>query len=419
MVRQKASVAGLSLGLFLAACSGPGATNSATPAVPATSTVAASAYAVSESPRGSRSSASPSEGPKAIRLDVIAPISGLNAGSGADERNGIQLAIDEINQAGGIDGQKLEMRLSDAGDSNTSALDATMKAVSSKPAAIFAPPVTSQDLAIASTILQSGIPTFFVSTADILTSSGAPMYRLITRDAANLSAATTFVRDDLKKTKIAVLHIDDEYGNGAARLVDEYAKKSGLTVVSDQGFLASNRDYSAQLKKIKSSGAEAIVLYGPPSESAYILKQRQVLGLAGIPTLDVNATMHPSLASLVTEQELDGIYAVGTIDPAMNGSEPTQAWLARYRTKFNTPGNTYSAGYYDAVQLLRHALLTSKGITDPEVLRRSLTSIKNYQGISGPLTCTETGDCAHTSWIFQERGRTPAIIRSVLEPALS
>ena len=354
-------------------------------------------------------------GAETIKLGVVAPITGFQAILGVSEQHGVQMAVDEINSSGGIAGKKIEVDLADAGMSNATAVSATIKVIDDKVNAIIGLPVSTQNIAMAPILKKGGIPTFFASTANVVTTLGAPMWRVVVADGVSLPIAIKFVKDTLHKTKIGVMNVNDEYGNGSAQLAEESAKSSGLSVVAHESFAASIRDFSPQLLKIKNAGAEVLMVYAYPVSVAAILKQRVSLGLT-MPVIGANPIAQASVLHLVTDAEANGAHGVGSIDPNVSPSPAVKVWLAKFESKFHTPADTYAAAYYDAVMLLKKAVEEVKGATDPASIRKGLLTVKNYQGISSPFTCAPDGNCAHVAWIVQDKGKTPVIIKEVREP---
>jgi branched-chain amino acid transport system substrate-binding protein len=242
------------------------------------------------------------------------------------------------------------------------------------------------------------------------------MYRLVVRDAVSLPVAVSFVKNDLKKTKLAVIHVDDEYGNGSASLIEESAKKLGMTVVLNEPYASTTKDFSALLTKVKTSGAEAMMVYGDPVTVAAIVKQRYVMGLNGLPMMGANPIGQSSFLSLLSDAEIEGIYGTGTIDPTFVGGEPARPWLERFQAKFNTPADTYAAAYYDGVQLLRNTLAAAASPPDSDAIKKGLATARPYQGITGTFKCSENGECAHSASVFQVRNHIPVVISTVTEP---
>jgi branched-chain amino acid transport system substrate-binding protein len=353
--------------------------------------------------------------PQTIKLGLVAPITGLDAIMGIAEQHGVQMAVDEINSSGGIAGRKIEVDLADSGLSNATAVSAVIKVIDDGVVAIMGSPKSTQNIAIAPTLKKSGIPTLFASTATVVTTLGAPMWRLVVSDAVSIPAAVIFAKNTLHKSKIGLMTNNDDYGNSSTASIEQAAKLHGLTIVAQEKFSPATRDFAPQLLKIKNAGADVLMVYSYPLFDAAILKQRGTLGVT-MPVIGGNPMTQASVLHLLTAAEANGAYGVGTRDPTVAPSPVVKAWIDKFEHEFHTPVDPYSAAYYDGVMLIKKAIEAEKGATDPTSIKKGLLSIKNYQGISSSFTCAPSGNCAHIASIVQNQGKTPMLVKEIRQP---
>ncbi len=161
-----------------------------------------------------------------------------HAAGGALSVKSIKLALDEINAAGGVNGEKIDLRIIDSQSSNPGALASLQKAVEQENVlAMIGCLYSTQVLATSDAIKNYGIPTFIGATNVNLTKQGNPwLFRVRPDDSVAAGAMVKYIKEDTKFTKVGILHDTDAFGTGGADLVEKAAKEAGLTVVKREKF---------------------------------------------------------------------------------------------------------------------------------------------------------------------------------------
>lgn len=368
---------------------------------------------------GSTASGQPASG-EPIRLAFHMPLTGPAALLGAQCRAGAQLAVDEINARGGVNGRRLEVTVEDSGADNTAAVNTFQKIIGDKPLAVIGSMVTPQVLAISNLVQRESVPYIFTSTATSVTRQGIPwFFRVTTHDELRGRLAARYLTDRLGKQRIAALHTNDDYGKFAASvLADELRTRYGRELVADESFAGNDKDLTAQLQSIQRAGADAVMINTFPTTMALALKQIKQLGVE-MTVMGDSSVVSPVMGTLLTDAELDGVYG-GTGGVPQGSSDPkVKAWIETYKQRNNsTEPDTYSLGNYDGVNILAQALGRATSL-QPEAVRDALMATKNYPGLLFPYTFDQYGDGVHLVVITRNRGKTVEVLETLWEEGYS
>ena len=160
-----------------------------------------------------------------IKIAVVVPTTGPFAVLGSSQQQGATLAVEEINAKGGINGRKLEIVLEDTGASPTTAVTALRRALGSNPIAVIGPIIGTQVLAMSPEIQKDAVPFLVIPGTMKVTQIGNPwLFRFQVTDMVSRRVVSKFTLEQLKKTKIGILHVNDEYGIGGRDATIEYLK---------------------------------------------------------------------------------------------------------------------------------------------------------------------------------------------------
>jgi branched-chain amino acid transport system substrate-binding protein len=340
--------------------------------------------------------------PSDIKIGMNVSVTGASAAQGALFIKAIRLAEKQVNQAGGVNGRKIQVVLLDNQSTNPGSLAAINRGVEvEKVVATIGPVMSTQILAISDAVKGFGVPTLVGGTAVALTRQGNPwLFRIRPDDSLSAAAMVRYIKEDLKFTKVGILHDSDAFGTGGADLVEKGAKESGLTVVRRDKFTTGTKDFTAQLLGLKNAGAEVMVMYSPHPEDAAVL-QRQYKQL-GAPYKYIGSTGSAAKDALALSREAsEGIMAV--VDYVPGASEVTKKYADDYRKEYNTDMDSLAAWNYDALNLLVGAL--RKAGDDRAGLREAMLSTRGYRGVLGTFEFTPNGDGLHeVSVIRVEKG---------------
>lgn len=331
-----------------------------------------------------------------IVIGAALPITGPFAGSGLQTYQGLQLAERDINASGGINGAKIRFQVEDTQASNSTAVNAFLKLDAQKLPFIFLSSYTVQNLATEPEVLKAKVPVMYAGGGAAIAEKNNPyMFRVRAGDQLRAKAATEAVLGVLQKKKVAILNVQDQYGNAAAEGTRKMLQEGGADVLTVQTHGARDTDFAPQLLNIKNSGAEVLVVFGYIRDQGLIIKQRRALGLTNVDLVSVSSVNEASMLELVALEDLENVIGVadavlGSANP--NGEKSVQ-FAKDFTETFKIAPDGFGSVYYDGAMILAEAL---KAVgPDREKIREYLVGVKDFHGVTGTYTTTRNGDMLH------------------------
>ena len=342
-----------------------------------------------------------------VRIDFTPAITGASAAEYSFYIKAIKLALKEINAAGGINGRKIDLRMVDNQSTNPGALAALQKAVEQDKALVLVGFIKStQVLACSDAIKNYGIPTIIGGTNATLTRQGNPwLFRVRPDDSVAARAMVTYIKENLKLSRVGILHDNDAFGTGGADMVERYSKEQGLTVVKRERYTTKDKDYTAELLSLKNAGTQVMVAYATnPEDVAVIIRQYRQLGspykYIGSPSTQQRAAIN------LSREEADGILAVADLVPGV--TEADRRFGEAYRKEYNEPYDSTSGWTYDGLYILANAI--RKAGDDRAKIREAILAIHGYKGVLGTYDFSPNGDGLHEVSVVQiEKGETKLV----------
>ena len=346
-----------------------------------------------------------------IRIGMSVPLTGTFSGESPYYVNNVRLAEKQINQAGGINGKKLNVVMIDNQSTNPGALTTLNKAVEQDKVLAFIGPVKStQILAMSDAIKNYGIPTMVGGTNVNITKQGNPwMFRCRVNDGIVAAILTKYIKDELKLTKIGIIYSNEAFGSGGADAIEQYAKPLGLTVVARERFNLGDRDFTAQLLNLKRAGAEVMIPYSAGSdEGARINVQYRQIGspykYVGPPAVAVKAILD------LSKEASEGL--VGFVDSVPGMNETNRKFVEAYKKEYNGAEPDRQAPWsYDAVYLFADAI--KKNGEDRAKIREALLATKGFEGVLGIYSFTPEGEGLLGGPIAVIKNGQPQLVRMV------
>ncbi len=258
---------------------------------------------------------------------------------------------------------------------------------------------SSATLAAAPVALQNRIPLISpASTSPKLNSAGAYTYRTIPDDDLSTQFAAKEMYNTYNVHKLAILHENDDYGNGTAAGLTTAMKALGGSIASDQSYAKDATDSTAQLTAIKNSGADGLFIVGSDLNNQILLK-RQELGMT-LPTFG------PEYFRSVDLLEAAGTSAEGLyIFAPSNG---TTDFAEKYQAQFKEAPPSYAAQAYDAVTAIMKGL--QAGATDGASLKTQLDQI-TFDGVTGKIMFDKNGGVTGNYQVFVVKDGKPALVK--------
>ena len=332
-----------------------------------------------------------------IKLGAAEALSGGAAQYGISIRNGFQLALDEINAAGGINGDKLQLVIEDEQGKKEEAINVFKKLIFQDKVLLVFGPTLSNSAQAADPIAQAAKTVAFgtSNTADGITSIGDYVFRNSVTEADVLPET---IKMAIKKSgikKVAVMYGNDDvftksgYDNFKKALED-----LKVPVTTTETFAKGDVDFKAQLTKIKAGNPDAIVLSALLAEGAPIMVQARQIGL-NVPFIGGNGMNSVKVFDLARDKS-DGLY-VGSPWSASNTSAENSKFIKAYSDKYKATPDQFAAQSYDALyittQALKQVKLSGNLATDRSAVRDALPNVK-WTGATGAFQFRRANDRA-------------------------
>ena len=332
-----------------------------------------------------------------IKFASVAPMTGDGAAMGNQQKLGVQIAVDEINAAGGINGNTFAFDVYDDQGLPNQALIAAQKIVSDKDVRFVVGHINSGcSLAALPTYKEANLPLISgTNTNPTLTDQGfTNFFRTCMDDDAIMSQDTDFAVKELGFSKIAVMWENTDYGKAGGEVVVNRLKDAyQLTPVANMSYVPStDRDFSAQITNFKAAGADAVIFVGEYTAASIFLKQRASLGLTAA-FVGGSSCMNPKITE-IAGKDADGMYTLSPFDP--NSKDPlVVSFMAKYKEKSGGElAGEWSSHNYDSFMAYANALKTLKADFTQEELIKALHDMPAFKGVTGSIKFDEKGDPA-------------------------
>src|SRR5689334_20049546 len=321
-----------------------------------------------------------------IKIGYFGDLSGPTFNFGKSAINGVLLAADEINQAGGINKRRIDVVIEDDKGSPEEAARLTAKLIDhDNVVAIIAGGTSGNSLAAAPKAQASHVPLISPSSTDPeVTQTGDYIFRTCFVDSFQGEAMASFAANTLKAKKAAILFdINAPYGRGLTEFFESSFRKLGGEIVNKQSYMQGDADFKGQLSSIKAAEPDVIYIPGYYADVALIAKQARAIGMQQ-PLLGGDGWDAPELWQLggdaLNNSYMSTHYSVDDPSPAI------QAFVQQYKQRYgNLVPDAHAALAYDAARVLFDALQRA-GTTDSEKLRDALAQTKDFGGVTGIIT---------------------------------
>jgi branched-chain amino acid transport system substrate-binding protein len=355
---------------------------------------------------------------QAIKLAGLYELSGAGASAGTMFKNGVALAVKEINEGGGILGRKLEHTISDTQSNPGVAKGLATKAIDDGAFAVFGPVFSGSIMVSMAETRKAEVPNFTGGEAAAITKQGNPyIFRTsFTQDTA-MPKVARYIANSLKAKTVAVIYVNNDFGKGGRDAITKALGDVGVKVAADISTDSGQVDFSAPVLKAKQANADAIFVYTNEEESARALRELRKQGIT---------------KPIVGETTLTGQKVIDLAGDAANGAtahvgltaDAPSALMLKFKAKFYQETKTLSDHNgikgYTGVYVLK-AALEKAGKVDRQAVAKvlhglSISAAKN-PGVLMDVSIDDKGDVDRESFIV-EVSAGKQVVREVL-PALS
>lgn len=328
------------------------------------------------------------------KIGGVFAVTGPSSFLGDPEKKSLELAIDEINARGGIDGHLLEAVIYDTeGDPGKTNLNANKLMTKDNVVAIIGPSLTPTTLAIVPLAEKQPIPLISCAAGILITEPVKPW--VFKTAQSDVLAVAAIYRHMQKKNikKIGIITVEGAFGESGRDQLVAQAPKFGIQIVQAESFGAKDTDMTAQLTKIRSAQPDALVCWGTNPGPAVISRNFKQMGFK-IPLYQSHGVASPKFVELAADAAENIILPAGKIlvVDQLPDSDPQKAVLKKYIEKFEgrfkQPVSPFGGYAYDAMMILANALEGTNG--NKEAVRKKIEDVKGLVGVTGIFNFSPT-----------------------------
>lgn len=348
-----------------------------------------------------------------IKLGIVAPMSGPNARYGGFSLNGAQLAVKDINDAGGIDGAKIELFSADSQGTPVEGVSATRRLIDQDGVDFIIGDVSSS-VTLAMQPVAEDAEVLLLNAASsnpkITYQAGVGGFKWTFRnyptDENRALIVAKYAAEQRGFTKFAVLSVDSDYGRSAITFTKKYLPDFKGEILSEDYYKEGEVDFRSVLAKIRDNGAEAIILYGLADTTPIIARQMLELGLAGKVTLIGNGEFNTEKTIKSAPKAMEGAVEAAAWLPQFD-SPTSKAFVEEFTKTYNEAPNNHAYVHWDTVNLLAKAIKEA-GSADKVKVRDALSKIK-YQSPVGEVTFDDHNQARLPMILLQIENGVPSI----------
>lgn len=322
-----------------------------------------------------------------IKLAAVIPTSGSSAPTGVYMKNGMQLAVDEINAKGGIlNGRKLELDVEDGACDPTQAAAAANKAVSNSDVISVGGYCSGATLPTLPIFNRANIPMIIpaANSQDLVNQKLPNVFLINGTGVQQAAAALTYMKKDGVKS-VALVDDNTSYSKDiTGETKKDVESDGGVKVALATSVTAGESDYSSVVHDIMGANPDLLYWTGYYQEGGLIINQLRAAGYKG-KIMVADGSVDPSLIKIAGAANAEGVLATMTQTPdTIKGAEQ---WISDYKAKFNADPGPYSTQSYDAVRVAAEAITQAKSTNGADV-QKALMAIDGFKLFSGPLKFT-------------------------------
>lgn len=348
-----------------------------------------------------------------VKLGMIGPLTGDASIYGIAVKNGIELALEEINEKS--TDFKFELEALDDKNDISEAVNAYNNLSSKDIYALLGAVTSKPSVAVAEIAAEEGMPMITpTGTTPAITTYGDNIFRVCFTDPLQGKTMATFAADNLKvKTAAIIYDTSNDYSQGLATSFEERATERGITIVAKEGYGADDKDFRTQLTKIQATNPDVLFVPDYYQKDALIAAQAKEIGLT-VPMLGGDGW--DGVLGVLDESNqkvVDNCYFSNHYSP-VDTDETVTNFVVKYLEKYGEAPNSFAALGYDATYIMTNAIKES-GTTHKDATIGMLQQTE-YDGVTGHIVFDENGDPIKTVSIIKldadESGKVSAKLDS-------
>ncbi len=318
-----------------------------------------------------------------IKIGMNMELSGAVAAYGSAEKEGIELAVEQINADGGIDGKKIDLISKDnKSDNNEAGTVATNLTTNSKVVALIGPATSGA--------VKSALPNATKAEVPLITPSGTKQgdnvqeyaFRSCFQDSFQGKILAKYAHENLKADKAIILGDNSsDYGIGLTKAFkDEYKGQ----IVAEENFTEGDKDFQAVLTKIKDKDFNVLYIPGYYTEAGLIIKQAREMGI-DTPIVGADGFGDAKLVETAGAGNVSNVFYTGHFSTKAPATDKVEPFIKAFKEKFDKEPSSFNALAYDAVYMVKQAI-EDEGSADSSAIKNGLANLKDFKGVTGEMT---------------------------------
>ena len=349
-----------------------------------------------------------------IKIANIVELSGPGTSAGTMFKNGIELAVKEINAQGGVLGQKIELTNMDTQTNPGVAKGLTVKAIDDKAFAIFGPVYSGSILVSMAESQKAEVPNFTGGEAASITQKGNPyIFRTSFTQATAMPKVAKYIKDQVKAKNLAIIYVNNDFGKGGLDMIKKALSGSDTKIAAEVSTEAAQVDFSSAVLKAKQANADALFVYCNEEESARILRELRKQGWTK-PVIGETTLTGQKVIDLAGEAANGAVAHVGlTVDAPIPA---IRAFRAKFEKAYGHISDHNGMKGYSGVYALK-AAIQKVGKLDRVAVAKALHGLKittaQEPGILMDMVFDQNGDIDRESFLTEVKGGKQVVVATL------
>jgi len=358
--------------------------------------------------------ASASFGQETIKIANIVELSGGGATAGTNFKNGVELAVKEINASGGILGKKIQTVTSDTQSNPGVAKGLTQKAVDDNVFAIFGPVFSGSIMVSMAESRKAEIPNFTGGEAASITMQGNPyIFRTSFTQATAMPKVARYISDGAKLKTLAIIYVNNDFGKGGLDMIKKALDKSTTKIVAEISSDSGQVDFSAAVLKAKQSNADGVFVYSNEEESARVLRELRKQGWTK-PIIGETTLTGQKVIELAGDAANGAVAHVGlTVDAPLPA---IRAFRAKFEKEYKYVSDHNGMKGYSGVYTLK-AAIDKVGKLDRKAVAVAMHTLKvstaKEPGVLMDVSFDANGDLDRDSFLVEVKGGKQEVVATL------
>ena len=349
-----------------------------------------------------------------IKIADIVELSGAGATAGTNFKNGVELAVREINAAGGILGKKIQTITTDTQSNPGVAKGLTQKAIDDNVFAIFGPVFSGSIMVSMAESRRAEVPNFTGGEAASITEQGNPyVFRTSFTQATAMPKVARYISEQAKLKSIAIIYVNNDFGKGGLDMIKKALASSPTKVVAEISTESGQVDFSAAVLRAKQSNAEGLFAYSNEEESARLLRELRKQGWSK-PVIGETTLTGQKVIDLAGEAANGAIAHVGlTVDAPVPA---IRAFRAKFEKEYKYVSDHNGMKGYSGIYVLK-AAIEKVGKLDRKAVAAALHTLKvtaaEQPGVLMDVSFDSKGDLDRESFMVEVKNGKQVVIATL------